>query len=40
MKKNGFEHRQRSVYASLNPMTRAEVLVLIDSMVEKNAVVK
>ena len=30
--KNGFEHRQRSVYASLNPMTRAEVLVLIDSM--------
>lgn len=35
MKKNGFEHRQRSVYASLNPMTRAEVLVLIDSMVEK-----
>jgi len=39
MKKNGFEHRLRSVYASLNPMTRAEVLVLIDSM-EKNAVVK
>lgn len=35
MKKNGFEHRQRSVYASLNPMTRAEVLVLVDSMVEK-----
>lgn len=35
MKKNGFEHRQRSVYASINPMTRAEVLVLIDRMVEK-----
>jgi virulence-associated protein VapD len=35
MKKNGFEHRQRSVYASLKPMTRAEVLILVDSMVEK-----
>jgi virulence-associated protein VapD len=31
MKKNGFEHRQRSVYASLNPMSRAEVLVLVDA---------
>lgn len=35
MKKNGFEHRQRSVYASLNPMTRAEVLILVDRMAEK-----
>jgi virulence-associated protein VapD len=35
MSNNGFEHRQRSVYASYNPMTNAEVLALIDSMVEK-----
>lgn len=35
MKKNGFEHRQYSVYASHSTMTRAAVLVLIDSMVEK-----
>lgn len=35
MNKNGFEHRQRSVYASLNLMTRAEVLVLVDRIVEK-----
>lgn len=35
MKKNGFEHRQCSVYTSLKPMTRAEVLILVDRMVEK-----
>lgn len=35
MGKNGFEHRQRFVYASKDPMTRAEVLVLMDRMVGK-----
>ena len=35
MQKNGFEHRQYSVYASIQPMTRAAVLVLTDRMVEK-----
>ena len=34
MKENGFEHRQRSVYTSYVPMTRAEILALIDKMVQ------
>ena len=33
MKKNGFEHRQYSVYVSKDPITRAKVNTLVNKMV-------
>ena len=34
MKKRNFEHRQRSVYASQDGLTRVEINALIDSMIQ------